>query len=48
MGGFDELINDTTEYVVDEEPILRWMEGNARLWKFSDSTLGDQGQAPNS
>ena len=44
MGGFDELINDTTEYEVGEEPFLRWIEGNAHPWKFSDSTLGDQGQ----
>ena len=44
MGGFNELINDTTEYEVGEDPFLRWMEGNARPWKFSDSTLGDQGQ----
>ena len=44
MGGFNELINDTTEYEVGKDPFLRWMEGNARPWKFSDSTLGDQGQ----
>ena len=44
MGGFNELINDTTEYEVGEDPFLRWMEGNAHPWKFSDSTLGDQGQ----
>ena len=44
MGGFEELVYDTTEYEVGEEPFLRWMEGNAHPWKFSDSTLGDQGQ----
>ena len=44
MGGFEELMNDTTEYEVGEEPFLRWIEGNVRPWKFSDSTLGDQGQ----
>ena len=44
MGGFQELVDDTTEYEVGEDPFLRWMEGNARPWKFSDSTLGDQGQ----
>ena len=43
MDGFQELVDDTTEYEVDKEPFLRWMEGNARPWKFSDSTLGDQG-----
>ena len=42
MGGFDELINDTTEYEVGEELFQRWMEGNVRPWKFSDSALGDQ------
>ena len=44
MGGFQELVDDITEYEVGEEPFLRWMEGNVRPWKFSDSTLGDQGQ----
>ena len=46
MGGFQELVDDTTEYEVGEEPFLRWMEGNARPWQFSDSTLGDQGPNP--
>ena len=44
MGGFNGLISDPTKYEFGEEPFLRWMEGNVRPWKFSDSTLGDQGQ----
>ena len=31
------------DYDVDEERLLRWIEGDARPWQFSDSTLGDQG-----
>ena len=44
MGGFEEAINDATEYDVGKETFLRWIEGNVRPWKFSDSTLGDQGK----
>ena len=44
MGGFDELINDImSDFDVGKVRLLRWIEGNARPWQFSDSTLGDQG-----
>ena len=45
MGGFEEVISDILcDYDVGDGRFLRWIEGNARPWKFSDSTLGDQGQ----
>ena len=45
MGGFEELMRDVFYgYDVGDERFLRWIEGNARPWKFSDSTLGDQVQ----
>ena len=44
MGGLGELTSlMMRDYDVGEERLLRWIEGNARPWQFSDSTLGDQG-----
>ena len=47
MGGFEELMRDVFyDYDdVGDQRFLRWIEGNARPWKFSDSTLGDRGQS---
>ena len=45
MGGLDGLRNVMMrDYAAANERFLRWIEGNARPWQFSDSTLGDQGQ----
>ena len=45
MGGLDGLRNVMMrDYAAASERFLRWIEGNARPWQFSDSTLGDQGQ----
>ena len=45
MGGFEELISDILcDYDIGDERLLRWIEGNACPWKFSDSTLGDHRQ----
>ena len=44
MGGLDELKDVMKrDYGAADERFLRWIEGNARPWQFSDSTLGDQG-----
>ena len=44
MVGLGELTSLLThDYDVDEERLLRWIEGNVRPWQFSDGTLGDQG-----
>ena len=46
MGGLDGLKNVMKgDYGAVDESFLRWIEGNARPWQFSDSTLGDQGQS---
>ena len=45
MGGLDGLnAVMTRDYAATNERFLRWLEGNARPWQFSDSTIGDQGQ----
>ena len=49
MGGLEEFLGVIKrDYDVVEEHFLRWIEGNARPWQFSDSTLGDQGQRADS
>ena len=49
MGGFEELISDILcDYDVGDERLLRWIEGNARPWQFSDSTLGNKGRGADS
>ena len=45
MGGFERLLGtNLPRDDVFEESVVRWIEGNARPWHFSDSTLGVQGQ----
>ena len=44
MGGLDGLSNVMIrDYATADDFFLRWIEGNARPWQFSDSTLGNQG-----
>ena len=49
MGGLDGLSAVMPrDYAAADECFLRWNEGNARPWQFSDSTLGDHGQRADS
>ena len=49
MGGLDGLSAVMPrDYAAADECFLRWIEGNARPWQFSDSTLGDHGQRADS
>ena len=49
MGGLKGLNSIMMrDYDAANEIFLRWIEGNARPWQFSDSTLGDQGPSAGS
>ena len=47
MGGLDKMDDVLVhDYDAAKEHFLRWIKGNARLWQFSDITLGDQDCLP--